>query len=78
MKQLRVLDLFAGAGGISLGFHWAGFQTAVAIDHSAFSVETLQGNFSEQGTTSLLRDLASFGPSDLAYHLKRLGQAATS
>jgi DNA (cytosine-5)-methyltransferase 1 len=76
MKQLRVLDLFAGAGGISLGFHWAGFQTAVAIDHSAYAVETLQGNFSEQGTTSLLRDLASFGPSDLAYYLKRIGQPA--
>src|SRR5437763_4152325 len=77
MKQLRVLDLFAGAGGISLGFHWAGFQAAVAIDHSAYAVETLQGNFSEQGTTSLLRDLASFGPSDLAYYLKRIGQPAT-
>ena len=51
------LDLFAGAGGFSLGFHWAGCHTAVAIDHEPIAVETLQANFSHLGTVALLRDL---------------------
>jgi len=69
MAQPKVLDLFAGAGGFSLGFHWANFHTAVAIDHSAVAVETLEGNFSEHGINALVRDLASFTPRDLEVYL---------
>jgi DNA (cytosine-5)-methyltransferase 1 len=65
----RVLDLFAGAGGFSLGFHWAGFNTVVAIDHDPHAVETLQANFEAHGTHALLRDLAAFTPLDLERHL---------
>ena len=65
----RVLDLFAGAGGFGLGFHWAGMPTTVAIDHNPSAVETLQANFERHGTTVLLRDLATFGPSDLDRYL---------
>lgn len=75
MKEPAVLDLFAGAGGFSLGFHWAGFRTAVAIDHSAVAVETLEGNFGEHGTKALLRDLATFTPRDLEEYLTKLGHS---
>jgi DNA (cytosine-5)-methyltransferase 1 len=74
MNEPAVLDLFAGAGGFSLGFHWAGFRTAVAIDHSAVAVETLQGNFSDHGIKALVRDLATFSPRDLQAYLNRLGE----
>lgn len=74
MTEPAVLDLFAGAGGFSLGFHWAGFRTAVAIDHSAVAVETLQGNFSDHGIKALVRDLATFTPRDLEAYLSRLGE----
>jgi DNA (cytosine-5)-methyltransferase 1 len=74
MTEPAVLDLFAGAGGFSLGFHWAGFRTAVAIDHSAVAVETLQGNFSDHGIKALVRDLATFTPRDLQAYLNRLGE----
>lgn len=60
-----VLDLFAGAGGLTLGFHWAGYKPAIAIDHSPLAVETLEANFAHRGLKALLRDLASFGPADL-------------
>jgi DNA (cytosine-5)-methyltransferase 1 len=71
MTKPAVLDLFAGAGGFSLGFDWAGFRTAVAIDHSAVAVETLEGNFSDQGIKALVRDLASFKPRDLEAYLRK-------
>jgi len=62
----RVLDLFAGAGGFSLGLHWAGYHTAVAIDHKPTAIETLSVNFSHHGTKVLERDLSSFTPQDLS------------
>jgi DNA (cytosine-5)-methyltransferase 1 len=77
MTEPVVLDLFAGAGGFSLGFDWAGFRTAVAIDHSAVAVETLEGNFSDHGIKALVRDLASFTPRDLQAYLSRLGESSS-
>ena len=71
-----VLDLFAGAGGFSLGFHWAGFQTRVAIDHDPFAVETLDANFGHLGQISLVRDLATLTPRDLRRFLRDSGQTA--
>jgi DNA (cytosine-5)-methyltransferase 1 len=68
-KDLRVLDLFAGAGGFSQGFHWAGFTTGVAIDHNATAVETLEANFGHLGTKALVRDLGTFRPEDLDAYL---------
>jgi len=31
-EGLRVLDLFAGCGGFSLGFKWAGYQLVGAVE----------------------------------------------
>lgn len=45
MKVLRTLDLFSGAGGLSLGFHKAGFQTVAAIDNNGPALETFAKNF---------------------------------
>ena len=72
LRQPTALDLFAGAGGFSLGFHWAGCQTAVAIDHDPVAVETLQANFSHLGTVALLRDLAKLTPKRLETELRQL------
>lgn len=69
-----VLDLFAGAGGFSLGFHWAGFRSLVAVDHSPLAVETLEANFGHLGQTALVRDLATFTPRDLRQVLREAGQ----
>jgi DNA (cytosine-5)-methyltransferase 1 len=41
----RVLDLFAGCGGLSLGFHSAGFKLAAAIEFDPFAAASHGRNF---------------------------------
>lgn len=55
MKKLRTIDLFAGLGGIRLGFHSAGFTTVYANDFDKFACETYNLNFTK--TKMHLEDL---------------------
>lgn len=48
-QPLRVLDLFAGCGGMSLGFHRAGFQIAAAIEFDRLAAASHALNF--EGST---------------------------
>jgi DNA (cytosine-5)-methyltransferase 1 len=43
-RRLRVVDLFCGAGGLSLGFAQAGFEIALAVDKDEDSCKTYQAN----------------------------------
>ena len=45
--QPTVIDLFCGAGGLSLGFLRAGFKTLAAFDSWAPAVETYRANLSD-------------------------------
>lgn len=44
-KIYKILDLFAGAGGMTLGFHQAGFESIMAVDFDKDSCETYKRNF---------------------------------
>ncbi len=44
-KKYKVIDLFAGAGGMTQGFHMAGFDSALAIDFDKDSCLTYKKNF---------------------------------
>lgn len=44
---LNVVDLFAGAGGLSLGFKQAGFKLLAAVEASKHHAETYQQNLKE-------------------------------
>lgn len=45
MKQkLNIIDLFCGAGGLSEGFHQAGFRSILGIDHNKSALETFAYN----------------------------------
>lgn len=43
---MRVVDLFAGCGGLSLGFQNAGFEVVAAFDNWDASIEVYKKNFS--------------------------------
>ena len=47
VKQYTVIDLFAGAGGLSLGLYLAGWHGLFAIEKNAFAFETLKHNLIE-------------------------------
>ncbi len=47
--QLRVLDLFAGAGGMALGFRAAGFRCVGAVERASAASRTFQHNFASDG-----------------------------
>lgn len=44
-KTLRVVDLFSGCGGMSLGFERAGFDVVAAFDNWKPAVEVYKANF---------------------------------
>lgn len=41
-RDIVVVDLFAGAGGLSLGLEAAGFKVAVAVEKDAINCEVYQ------------------------------------
>jgi DNA (cytosine-5)-methyltransferase 1 len=43
----KVISIFSGCGGSSLGYKWAGFKELLAIDNNKNSVETFKLNFPE-------------------------------
>lgn len=44
MKDLKVISLFSGAGGMDIGFRNAGFKIAVAVEVDSSCCETLHAN----------------------------------
>lgn len=44
-KSFTCVDLFCGAGGLSLGFKWAGFKVMAAVDNYREAIETFKYNF---------------------------------
>lgn len=66
---MRVIDLFAGIGGLSLGFQNAGFEVSAAFDNWDPAIEVYKKNFShpvfkrDLKITDNLEDLAIYSPS---------------
>jgi len=46
-NQMVGVDLFSGAGGMSLGAQWAGIEVKVAVEADQFAVETFAANHPE-------------------------------
>ena len=67
-KTYRVIDLFAGCGGLSLGFQNAGFVIVAAFDNWDEAIDIYQRNFNhpiikrDLGDTDDLSDLERFQP----------------
>ena len=55
---MRIVDLFCGAGGMSLGFQNAGFQVVLAIDNWNVAVECYKRNFTHRVEQLDLHDVS--------------------
>lgn len=44
---MRVIDIFSGCGGISLGFKRAGFDVIMGIDNNKWALQTFKENFKD-------------------------------
>ena len=54
--QFKLFDLFAGAGGLTLGMTWAGFEPVLAVEREDDFARTYAENF---GQHCLVRDIES-------------------
>lgn len=66
--SLRTVDLFAGCGGMSLGFQNAGFQLVGAFDNWQPAIDVYSSNFSspvfnrDLGDSSIVQEIANLHP----------------
>ena len=59
-KKYTFIDLFAGCGGMSLGFEMAGFEGLLAIDNWKDALETY--SYNRKGAKTLCGDLSAINP----------------
>ncbi|MEE4109681.1 MAG: DNA cytosine methyltransferase [Halieaceae bacterium] len=72
----RVLDLFAGCGGLSLGFHAQGFEISAAIENDPLAAASHGANFhGGDPKHSQARDITTLRPAQLVRELD-LGRPA--
>ena len=71
-----VIDLFAGAGGLTTGFHLAGFKSLCAIDINKKSLTTYQHNY--PATEIIHQDIRTVDPSELRSQLRLPKEALTA
>ena len=62
-KCNKIVDLFCGAGGFSLGAHFAGFHTALAIDIDKKLTSSFKQNFPK--ATLLHADISEIGAAEI-------------
>ncbi len=67
-SKITAVGLFAGAGGLDLGFRMAGIRTVAAFDVSRAAVDTYNRN--SKGRIASVLDLAKSKPSTLVEHVK--------
>lgn len=60
---LTVIDLFAGPGGLSLGFTWAGFVITLAVESNSNAAETYRNNHHK--TILLESDASEIKPNEI-------------
>jgi DNA (cytosine-5)-methyltransferase 1 len=61
MADMKVLDLFAGVGGVKQGFEQAGFTTAMSMDFDRYCKQTFDYNYPEP---MVCDDVTCWSPED--------------
>ncbi|RYD71808.1 MAG: DNA cytosine methyltransferase, partial [Verrucomicrobiaceae bacterium] len=76
MSRLIAVDLFSGAGGLSLGFGRAGFETASWLEIDRFAAETLRANHPSsefEHDPVINADIRQVGPQEIERRLQQIG-----
>lgn len=68
-KEYKVLDLFCGCGGLSLGFEQAGYNVLLGIDNWEDALVTFRNN--HHGSDTICADLMKLNPEDVE---KKIGK----
>lgn len=75
-NKYTFIDLFAGCGGLSLGFEMAGFKSLLAIDNWKDALTTYAYN--RKGAKTLCGDLATLEPCNtISAHLAKVSLNST-
>ena len=72
LNDLFGVDLFAGAGGLSLGFEQAGFRIAAAVEYDPIHAATHEFNF--PNCTTICRSVAGALTETAFAHNLKLGK----
>jgi DNA (cytosine-5)-methyltransferase 1 len=71
----KIIDLFSGAGGLTTGFHLAGFESLCAIDQNKKALQTYHHNY--PNAKVICDDIRNIKPSDLRSLLNlKIGELA--
>ncbi len=60
-----VVEVFAGCGGMALGFKRAGFRTALAVEWDADACESLRANITERVAQCAIEEIDTFPKADV-------------
>jgi DNA (cytosine-5)-methyltransferase 1 len=71
--QFRFIDLFAGIGGIRMGFEAHGGNCVFTSEWNDFSIKTYRENYPGGGEHTLIGDIVSFPAEDVPSHDVLLG-----
>ena len=55
---MKIIDLFSGVGGLSLGFEWSGFETLLAVDNWEDAITTY--NYNRDNKCGITMDMKKF------------------
>ncbi len=66
---MKIIDLFSGVGGLSLGFEWAGFETVVSLDIWKDAIKTY--NHNRKNKCGIVKDIHEFNEVDVHEIIKK-------
>jgi DNA (cytosine-5)-methyltransferase 1 len=64
-NSFELIDLFAGAGGMTLGFHMAGFRSVFAVEHDSATAKSYQANFGAYVYPGPIEDVRDYPGADV-------------
>jgi DNA (cytosine-5)-methyltransferase 1 len=61
-KRLKAVDLFSGAGGLSLGLELGGIDVVGSVEYCDKAVKTYKHNFPKHAETTVCEDITNYPP----------------